>query len=191
VREARKQYGSCRQVEGEGDREQPVVIVDDSIASGASLKNAASALEADGYRIEGVVCLVNFPGRGGVEWAEALGIPVITLFDAWADLVPVPQHIPGFRRVAPIWETTRRVGDGLDPASAARQIALHYLTHRNALRPPKEFDDVYDAKGGVFVSIRNRQTNERFARAGFWHFRARDASFGRDLALATVKSINA
>ena len=71
IREERKAHGSVRQIEGSGNRDLPVVVIDDSLSSGNSLRNAVAALEADGYCVEGSLSLVYFPGRGGAEWAQS------------------------------------------------------------------------------------------------------------------------
>ena len=96
VREARKVYGASRRIDGPADKSQPVVIVDDSLSSGTSLRQAIAALEEDGFEVEGAIALVNFPYRGGLEWASALGYRVDWIFDAWEDLsTQKPTFVPG------------------------------------------------------------------------------------------------
>jgi orotate phosphoribosyltransferase len=85
IREARKQYGSLRQIEGPADKSKPVVIIDDSLSSGTSLRKGIQAIEEEGFQVEGAVVLVNFPFRGGMEWASALGYRVEGIFDMWTD----------------------------------------------------------------------------------------------------------
>ena len=91
VRHERKTYGSGRLIDGDGDRDRPVVLVDDCLVSGGSFYPAATALEAEGYQVEGMVCLMHFPGRGGRSWAEAHGYRVEPVFDVWEDLRPWPS----------------------------------------------------------------------------------------------------
>ena len=81
VRPERKQHGAVRRIDGAGDTSKRVVIVDDSISSGTSFREACKALEEHGYDVEGTACLVDFPHRGGRERAEAQGYRVATLFD--------------------------------------------------------------------------------------------------------------
>ncbi|MFL6233530.1 MAG: hypothetical protein ACJ76N_10390 [Thermoanaerobaculia bacterium] len=44
IREKRKGYGSCRHIEGNIDRSRPVVVLDDSLSSGTSMRQAIQAL---------------------------------------------------------------------------------------------------------------------------------------------------
>ena len=190
IRETRKQYGSCRQIEGPADKSKPVVVIDESPSSGTSLRKAIAALEEDGFEVEGAIALVNFPFRGGIEWAQALGYRVETLFDAWDDLgAPKPHFVPGHKRLgAEVWSGERLAND-LNPATAARRVAEHYLQTGKMLRPPESFDRPIDGRGGVYVSFRERASDHRLTRDGFWHFEPADADPCRDLILATVKTL--
>lgn len=192
IREARKEHGSLRQIEGPADRRYPVVIIDDSLSSGTSLRRAIQALEAEGFQVEGALALVNFPFRGGMEWASALGYRVEAIFDAWEDLAaPRPSVIPGYRRLASELWAEERVPDALHPAIAARHVAEFYLNYGRMARPPTRFDRSYDGRGGVYVSFRERHSDHRLARDGFWHFEPEDSDPCRDLVLATVKTLRA
>jgi orotate phosphoribosyltransferase/AMMECR1 domain-containing protein len=190
IREIRKQYGSSRQIEGPADKSRPVVVIDDSLSSGTSLKGAIRALEEEGFQVEGAVVLVNFPYRGGREWASALGYRVEAVFDAWQDLaIANPPFVPGHMRFSSeIW-ADNAVPDGMHPAVAARRVAEFYLSYGLMLRPPARFDEQYDGSGGVFVSFRERDTDHRLARDGFWHFNPDDSDPCRDLILAAVKTV--
>ena len=100
VREKPKGNALGRQIEGPADRGRPVVIIDDSLSSGTSLLKGIRVLEAHGFQVEGAICLVHFPDRGGRERAVALGYRVETLFDIWDDLrVRRPVYVPRFQRV--------------------------------------------------------------------------------------------
>lgn len=57
VREVRKDHGLMKQIEGM--IKDPVVIVDDVLTSGNSIKKAIDAVEEHGYRISGVVCILD------------------------------------------------------------------------------------------------------------------------------------
>src|SRR4051794_7288418 len=127
VRKVRKEAVTGRQIDGPLDRGRPVVIVDDSLVSGQSLRAAIGALEADGFEVEGAVCLVEFPHRGGTEWAWRNGYRVECLFDIWTDLgMADPPFWPpeGF---PPGTTRSGRVPDGLSPAEVARWVARAYL----------------------------------------------------------------
>jgi orotate phosphoribosyltransferase len=192
IREVRKQYGSSRQIEGPADKSKPVVILDDSLSSGTSLRKGIQALEEEGFQVEGAVVLVNFPFRGGMEWASALGYRVEAIFDVWKDLAaPRPNFIPGHKRFpAELW-SLEKLSDGLHPAVAARRTAEFYLTQGRMPSPPSCFDAEYDGRGGVYVSFRERHNDNRLARDGFWHFDPAEADPCRDLVLATVKTLQA
>ncbi|HEX9943606.1 MAG TPA: AMMECR1 domain-containing protein [Thermoanaerobaculia bacterium] len=190
IRERRKAYGSCRQIEGNVDRSRPVVVLDDSLSSGTSMRKAIQALEEEGLAVEGGVALVYFPYRGGAERALGLGYRVEWIFDVWKDLeMPRPVYVPGFRRALPGRWGAGQVADGLHPAEAARRIAEAYLDSGEAPRPPARLGLPVDGRGGVYVSFREPESEKRLARDGFWHFNAADADPCRDLVLATVKTI--
>jgi orotate phosphoribosyltransferase/AMMECR1 domain-containing protein len=189
VRETRKAHGSRRRIEGMLDRGRPVIVVDDSISSGKSIRSGILALEDEGFDVEGVVGLVHFPWRGGVERARAHGYRVETVFDIWRDIgMPLASHVHGHQCVGATW-SEKTASDGLHPASVARAVAAELLEANVALRPPAEFDRAYDGRGGVFVSFRDRETEERLARSGFWHFDPDEADAARDVVLATVKTV--
>ena len=190
IREARKTYGASRQIDGPADKRRSVVVIDDSLSSGTSLRQAITALEGEGFEVEGAVVLVNFPFRGGLEWAKALGYRVEFVFEAWNDLSePGPAFVPGHKRLGNEKWADEHVPDGLNPATAARRVSEHYLRNGTMLRPPRRFDREADGRGGVFVSFRERLNDHRLAREGFWHFDAEDADACRDLVLATVKTL--
>src|SRR5271168_1183484 len=86
IRERRKTYVSCRRVEGPLDKSAPVIIIDDSISSGTSLAKAIRAIEDEGADVEGAIALVQFPHRGGLDWANAAGYRAEAIFDIWSDL---------------------------------------------------------------------------------------------------------
>ena len=190
IRETRKVYGSSRRIDGPADKRRPVVVIDDSLSSGTSLRQAITALEEDGFEVEGAVALVNFPYRGGLEWATALGYRIEHVFDAWKDLyAPRPDYVPGHKRLSAEKWAREQVPNGLNPATAARRVTEHYLRDGTMLLPPRRFDRDVDGRGGVFVSFRERLSDRRLAREGFWHFDPEDADGCRDLVLATVKTL--
>ncbi|MCA9792380.1 MAG: hypothetical protein KC910_11315, partial [Candidatus Eremiobacteraeota bacterium] len=105
VRDERKPHGTCRRVDGPGDRSQPVVVLDDSISSGHNMTRAIEALEQEGFTVEGALCLVRFPWRGGFERLESLGYQCRAVFDdVWTDLECRPlDFAPGYQGAEPDW----------------------------------------------------------------------------------------
>ncbi|HOV85720.1 MAG TPA: hypothetical protein PLM79_05110 [Syntrophobacteraceae bacterium] len=190
VRDERKGHGSLRRIEGPGDRSRPVVLIDDSLVSGSSLCGAVEALEGEGFRVEGAVALVNFPWGGGIERLNALGYRVECIFDSVRDLQidePLPST-PHLDLLPDSWDHPP-IPDGLHPATAARMTMEHYLRTGKVPRPPGRMDSNYDGRGGVFVSLRERETSFRLARDGFYHFDARDSDPCRDVVLAAVATV--
>ncbi|WP_027344453.1 AMMECR1 domain-containing protein [Hamadaea tsunoensis] len=179
-----------RQIEGVADPSRPVVLIDDSLSSGRSFLSGARVLEQQGFTVEGTICLVHFPHRGGRERAEALGYRVETLFDVWADLgMAQPIYVPGFRRVGDFPAAGAAAPEGLAPAVLARVVAERLLDSGELLTPPATLDKAYEAGGGTWVSFRDRATDTRPARDGFWHFEPADADPARDVVLATAKTV--
>lgn len=186
IREKRKEYGSLRRVEDPGQGTGPVVILDDSTASGTSILNAIEVLESEGYRVEGSLSLVSFP-YGGLERIRSLGYRAEALFDVYQDLgMSLPTYRPIHERLLPRQWGPSTIPDGLHPATAARRVVEAFLKDGVVPRPPEHLDQEYDARGGTFVSFRRRQDEYRVARSGFWHFNPDDAQPCRDLVLATV-----
>ena len=135
--------------------------------------------------------LVNFPNRGGAEWAAGAGYRVEALFDIWNDLeMAGPAHPALPPRPAP-HPGAPELPNGLSPAAVARLTAHYYVRHGWLPRPPARLDREHDAAGGVFVSFRRNSDDHRIARDGFWHFDPRQASLGRDLVAATAQTIDA
>ena len=191
VRETAKAHGAGRRVEGPADRSRPVVLIDDSLSSGKSSTQAVEILEADGFEVEGVVCVVHFPHRGGRERLESRGYRVETILDVWSDLgMPLPRRMPSWRRAAAgLRWSEEQVEDGLHPAIAARRAAEHWLQTARVLQPPARLDAEHGGRGGCWVSFRHKHFDKRVARSGFWHFDAGDADPCRDVVLATVKAL--
>ena len=86
IRERPKGHDAIRQIDGPLCPDLPVVIVDDSLVSGNAFRAGARAIEANGLEVAGMVCLVEFTGRGGREWAESLAYRVESVFKLGRDL---------------------------------------------------------------------------------------------------------
>lgn len=69
VRKEPKQHGTRNMIENELPPGTPIVVVDDVITSGSSTLKACEELEAAGYRIMGVLALVDREA-GGLEMLE-------------------------------------------------------------------------------------------------------------------------
>lgn len=189
IRKSREKHGTCRQIEGKGDPSKPVVVIDDCLCSGGSLNKAIAVLEREGYTVEGCLPIVNFPWRGGAEWARSLGYRVESLFDVWKDFgIEMPVH-SSERRAPPPWNSLTSADEGLDPAQAARQMIEKYLETGSIPNAPKKFDRDYDARGGVFVSLRDKTTGKRIARNGFLNIDPSKADLSSDLACAVNKTL--
>ena len=79
VRKQAKDHGQGRRVEGNFQKGDHVVVVDDVITSGKSTLQAIEAIQAEGGIIDLVACLVDRES-GGREKFTALGLPFISLF---------------------------------------------------------------------------------------------------------------
>jgi AMMECR1 domain-containing protein len=177
-------------VEGTGQKDSPVVVIDDSLGSGSSLFQAVKRLEASGYFVEGVVALVGFPWRGGAEWARALGYKVEVLFDIWRDIgMPMPQHLPLNVTMNPKWDVNR-LPDGLTPAQIARITVEQAVRSGTAPLPPANVA-TNSGQGGVFVSLRCRDSNRRLAREGYFHFDQVPFEVGKGIVLASFRAAEA
>lgn len=190
VRKEPKEHGFARRIDGPVDPGRPVVLVDDSVSSGNTLRRAVHLLEAEGLRVEGAVCLVEFSGYGAREWFTARGYRLETVYDVWRDLDrPGTAGSGGAAEPAAVapWSTDR-LPSGVPPAEAARLVADHLVRTGLLLRPPGTLDRLPDAAGGTFVSVRRRADDVRLARAGF----RRDgegADAPADLVLATGQAV--
>jgi len=190
IREKRKTHLTNRRVDGVIDHSQPVVIIDDSLSSGTSLYKAITALEEEGLEVEGSIALVHFPYRGAKEWANTAGYRTLTLFDVWTDLemAEIAEPYPGADRTR-VPTSSECMPDGLNPAVLARRVAEVVLRTRQMPRWPARLDDSYDARGGTFVSFRQRSNDDRVARDGFWHFDPGQSDSARDVVLATAHTL--
>lgn len=186
VRKETKDHGFVRRIDGPVDSTRPVVLIDDSVSSGTSLREAICALEDAGLRVEGAVCLIEFSGYGAREWLTARGYRLETIYDVWRDLGRAGAQEARPPAAPAPWDADP-LPSGLPPAVAARRVADHLLRTGRLLRVPGCLDRPYDAAGGTFVSIRRRADDVRLARAGTRHV-AEPADPLLDLVLAAAQA---
>jgi len=165
VRKELKRHGVARRIDGPVDRSRPVVVVDDTISSGTTLYETFCALEAEGLRVEGAVCLIEFSGYGAREWLTARGYRLETVYDVWRDLGRSGARVAPQRPAFAPWSADQ-VPAGLSPAMVARHVGEHLLRTGTLPLPPISLDRPVDASGGTFVSIRRRSDDVRLVRAG-------------------------
>jgi orotate phosphoribosyltransferase/AMMECR1 domain-containing protein len=177
VRREHKAHGSQKLIEGSIDRDEPVIMLEDSIASGTSVSEGIATLEGAGLRVEGCVSLVRFGWEGGCSDLQERGYHVEAIYDIFEDFMTRMEGEQG-----PIYNPTKVFGElrwsrlsapeGLHPADLARAVLNEYLNSGELLRPPMHLDrDDYDSSGGAWVSLRSRQDIfDRHGRDGFWHF---------------------
>lgn len=78
VREERKDHGLMKKIEGMIT--DPVVIIDDVLTSGRSIKKAIDAVREHGYRVAGVVCILDREEKGVANELTQNGIKYTSLF---------------------------------------------------------------------------------------------------------------
>ncbi len=190
IRRETKSYGACRRIDGPLDRTRPVVVIDESISSGWSLQSAISALESEGFTVEGAIALVEFSGYESVRWLATRGYRIETIFDVWRDLGRFSGSPPlGTSKIEPCWGSAR-LPDGLSPAQVARAAAVQYEETLCVPLPPFHLDQSYDSSGGTYLSIRRLADDFRLIREGFRHGEGEDAHAGRDVILAAWKALS-
>ena len=179
VRSDRKPHGSQKLIEGQIDPDEPVIVIEDSIASGISALAGIEKLEAAGLRVEGCVTLVRFGWEGGCSEFAERGYHVESIYDIFADFMARmdgedgPDYNPT-KNFPEIQWSARRAPEALHPAHLAREVLREFLASGETLMPPRSLNHAgYDSAGGAFVSVRSRaDIHERHARGGFWHFPA-------------------
>lgn len=193
VRKERKAHGSLKLIEGRINRDEPVIILDDSVSSGISMQNCRDTLEADGFRVEGGICLVRFGWYGGFGLMQEQGYHMETVFDIDDDVSPridseprVLQNPTKFYLEHKLPWHKHKAPEGLSPTALARSVLSEYLSSGQLLQVPDQLDQTYVHQGGCFVSVRQKdQIHLRHARDGFWHFPGeRCFSPSQDIVLA-------
>lgn len=195
VRKERKAHGSRKWIEGRIDPDEPVIILDDSVSSGTTMRACRERLEEAGLRVEGGVCLVRFGWYGGFALMQEQGLHMEAVYDIWEDFI---ERMPGETRLVrnptkqlPPWRWRDEVVPaGIHPATLARTMMQAWLQDGALPRPPERLDRDYDAAGGTWVSVRCRDDlHRRHAREGFWHFPGESGgTIGHDIAAAAAKT---
>jgi orotate phosphoribosyltransferase len=80
VRKARKEHGTESMIENELRPGTPVVVVDDVITQGKSIQVACDELANAGYRIVGIIALIDREAGGLQRLQKANECPVLPLF---------------------------------------------------------------------------------------------------------------
>jgi outer membrane protein assembly factor BamB len=94
IRKKRKKNGSFQVIEGK-NAGLPVVLVDDSLNSGQSIRQGALQLAQDGLKAATAFVIVDFKSTLGVKWAAEAGIEVKSLFSpADFGLTFKATHVP-------------------------------------------------------------------------------------------------
>lgn len=188
VRKDVKPRGSLKRIEGRIALDEPVVVLDDSVASGASVLAAAQHCRAAGLEVEGAVCLVRFDPQA-TETLAGHGVPVRAVLDLAPDVLP---HLRGGApavsnptRLAPPGRRGAQAPDLPEPEQA-RAVMEAFLARGELLtaRPSRA------RVGGVFISVRDRaDLDVRHARDGVLVF-PDEAPLGRGeaLRLAAVRT---
>lgn len=175
VRKEREAWGARKLIEGSMNLDEPVIVLDDSIASGQSIEACVATLEAAGLRVEGCVALVRFGWDGGCTRLRERGYHVEAVYDIFEDFMSHMEGEPTLDRnptkdfPESDWGS-RSASEGLHPALLAREVMCEYLSTGRLLRPPARLDrSDYDSCGGAWISVRSREdSSDRRVRSGFW-----------------------
>ena len=89
VRKEAKQHGTGRRIEGPFQAGDRVVVIEDTITTGQSARNAIDAVRAEHGTVVGVLALVDRE-EGGREALMALGVPVHALTAASEIVACIP-----------------------------------------------------------------------------------------------------
>lgn len=178
VRKERKAHGSLKLIEGRLNRDEPVIILDDSVSSGISMQQCRDTLEAEGFRVEGGICLVRFGWYGGFALMQEQGYHMETVFEIDRDISPrlddepkLIQNPTKYYLEHSLPWSSYKAAEELTPLALARQVLKEYLSTGQLLQAPEQLDQTYIHQGGCFISLRQKdQIHLRHARDGFWHF---------------------
>jgi orotate phosphoribosyltransferase len=110
VRDAPKDRGTRRQIEGDLDPSEPVFVVDDVLSSGNSAATLTHTLREHGLRVRGGVFVFAYQGRPGPARLGALGFEVIKALAIVLAAAPAPSTPQDPAPSLPTAGTTRTTG---------------------------------------------------------------------------------
>ena len=84
IRQVRKNYGTCRIIEGELDHSKPVVLVDDTLGSGETFKAARAELASEGLEVCSIFTIMDLGKHLG-------GVHRVSMFNP-LDFGKTPDH---------------------------------------------------------------------------------------------------
>lgn len=79
LRPAAKPDGFCKLIEGSLDTASPVLVVDDLVNSGKSLKETVDTMRSLGYQIAAATCVFQFDWGKARQNEEQMGIEILPL----------------------------------------------------------------------------------------------------------------
>ena len=91
IREDKKQYGMCQQIEGHL-KNRSVVLVEDVITTGSSVESIIQVAKEHGIQISQIICILDREA-GGVSRLRSLGYNVSALFKM-SELTDHPEYWP-------------------------------------------------------------------------------------------------
>jgi len=92
VRKEPKQHGTRNRIENPLSPGTPIVVVDDVITSGGSIRQACEEFQREGYEITGMLALIDRQAGGKERLEHDYRVPVRALF--------TPEDFPALRKTA-------------------------------------------------------------------------------------------
>jgi outer membrane protein assembly factor BamB len=103
VRKKRKKYGRQRLIEGDPNRQLPIVLVDDSINSSQSMNKALLALQTEHLSAIAAFSIVSFESATATEWGAHNNLPISHLFTPHDFGLHVSEETPPITAYSVIW----------------------------------------------------------------------------------------
>lgn len=193
VRKEAKSYGSRKLIEGFIRKDEPIIIIDDSIHSGSSTLKCIQRLEQHGLYVEGGVFLFGFNWRMGRSVMAAKEFHTECILDVWQDLKSSDNHSLAYThnsslaRCPQVLCENNQAADEQTIFQLIRSTITYYLDTGRCLKPPRILNGKGDSTGGIYISLRSRQQlHHRYARDGFWRFPEDESShLALDIVLAS------
>ena len=99
VRKEPKKHGTCNDIENELPAGTKVVLVDDVITTGNSIKRAGKKFLEEGYEVVGIIALIDREAGGAEKLSEQFGVPVRAIFKK-SDFPRINEHARTSENVA-------------------------------------------------------------------------------------------